>query len=265
MASRKEQKERARQQRLAAERAAAEQAARTRRMWIAGGAVAVVAVAAIIAVVVATSGGGGGGGGGSHPELSAQNLGPVSALGHLAKPGSPGARGAEGVPVPAAPALAPAGSPGPGQSVDGISCQTGEQTLFHVHTHLTVFVDGKPRQVPQGVGIAPPRQVQQSGAGRFVASGACFSWLHTHASDGIVHIESPVKRSFTLGNFFDVWGQPLGPDQVGPVNGPVTAFYNGRHYIGNPQNIPLGNDVQIQLDVGRPLVAPEKINFPSGL
>ena len=29
-------------------------------------------------------------------------------------------------------------------------------------------------------------------------------WLHTHAADGIVHIESPVDRTYTLGNFFDV-------------------------------------------------------------
>ena len=99
----------------------------------------------------------------------------------------------------------------------------------------------------------------------FVGSGACFSWLHTHAPDGIIHIESPVKRQYTLGNFFDVWGQPLGPSQVGPAHGPVTAFYNGQHYLGNPNDIPIGKHVQIQLDVGRPLVAPERISFPNGL
>jgi hypothetical protein len=64
---------------------------------------------------------------------------------------------------------------------------------------------------------------------------------------------------------FDVWGQPLGPSQVGPAHGPVTAFYNGQHYTGNPNDIPIGKRVQIQLDVGRPLVAPEQIGFPSGL
>jgi hypothetical protein len=31
-----------------------------------------------------------------------------------------------------------------------------------------------------------------------VAGGSCFMWLHTHAADGIVHIESPVTRTFTL-------------------------------------------------------------------
>jgi hypothetical protein len=128
-----------------------------------------------------------------------------------------------------------------------------------------VFVDGKPRQIPYGVGIAPPRQVQKTAVGPFVANGACFTWLHTHAADGIIHIESPIKRQYTLGNFFDVWGQPLGPSQVGPAHGQVTAFYNGQHYVGNLNDIPIGKHVQIQLDVGRPLVAPEQISFPNGL
>jgi hypothetical protein len=130
---------------------------------------------------------------------------------------------------------------------------------------MTVFVDGKPRQIPYGIGIAPPRQVQRTRNGPFVVSGACFSWLHTHAPDGIIHIESPVRRQYTLGDFFDVWGQPLSPDRVGPARGPVTAFYNGQAYVGNPRNIPIGDHTQIQIEVGKPLVAPEHISFPGGL
>ena len=41
-----------------------------------------------------------------------------------------------------------------------------------------------------------------------------------------------------LGEFFDEWGQPLGPDQVGPAKGHVTALYNGKVYRGNPRDIP---------------------------
>jgi hypothetical protein len=128
-----------------------------------------------------------------------------------------------------------------------------------------VFVDGQLRQIPYGIGIAPPRQVQRTAAGPFVGSGACFSWLHTHAADGIIHIESPVKRSYTLRELLRPLGPAAGADQVGPAHGPITAFYNGQHYIGNPNDIPIGKHVQIQLDVGRPLVAPERIGFPNGL
>ncbi len=151
-----------------------------------------------------------------------------------------------------------------GKNVDGISCQTSEQTVFHIHAHLTVFVNGSARQVPAAIGI-PGAVAQNTAQGPFIGSGTCFYWLHTHAADGIIHIESPVHRTYTLGDFFDEWGQPLGPGQVGPARGPVTAIYNGQHYQGNPRNIPLNAHAQIQLEVGKPLVAPQKITFPGGL
>jgi hypothetical protein len=192
-------------------------------------------------------------------------LGSLAALGPLAPAGNPGPLGPEGVPVPAVPQLAAAGSLRPGQSVDGVSCKPLEQLAFHIHAHLTIFFDGVGQEIPAGVGIAPPIQIQQSPDGPFAASGACFSWLHTHAADGIIHIESPVQRVYTLGDFFDIWHVKLGPRRVGAGYGPVTAFFNGRPFMGNPRLIPLLAHAQIQLDVGRPLVAPESIRFPNGL
>jgi hypothetical protein len=90
-------------------------------------------------------------------------------------------------------------------------------------------------------------------------------WLHTHSADGIIHTESPVRRTYTLGDFFDIWGQQLARNQVGPAHGPVTALFNGRVFTGNPRQIPLLAHAQIQLEVGRPLLAPEHITFPPGL
>jgi hypothetical protein len=90
---------------------------------------------------------------------------------------------------------------------------------------------------------------------------APFYWLHTHAADGIVHIESPVQRTYTLGQFFNEWGQPLGPDAVGPVHGHVTVLVNGKVLTGNPQDVPLTSHAEIQLEVGTPLVAPESISW----
>jgi hypothetical protein len=148
--------------------------------------------------------------------------------------------------------------------VDGIGCDTSEQTLFHIHAHLTLFVNGSPRQVPAGIGI-PGATGQNSPQGTFISNGKCFYWLHTHAADGIVHIESPVHRTYTLGNFFDEWGQPLGPNQAGPAKGHVTVIYNGKAYQGNPRNVPLNAHAQIQLEVGTPLVGPESITFANGL
>lgn len=203
--------------------------------------------------------------GGSSSHKSHLKLASLATLSHLVSPPPSGSLGPEGVPIPPAPSLATTSADATGQIVNGISCDTNEQVVFHVHTHLTIFVDGAARQIPDGIGIIPPRNVQQTPQGPFVTSGSCFYWLHTHAEDGIIHIESPVQRNYTLGDFFSIWGQPLGSNQVGPSNGKVTAFFNGKVYLGNPHNIPIGNHVQIQLDVGRPLVGPESIHFPSGL
>jgi hypothetical protein len=179
----------------------------------------------------------------------------IRKLGHVDPAPPLGAAGPEVPPIESGPDLAPAGSPSPGQTVDGISCQTHEQIAFHVHTRLTIFVNGKSRTVPYGIGIADPQLLPGIGV-PFVGGGSCFSWLHTHAADGIVHIESPVKRVYTLGNFFDIWGQPLSKTQVGPAKGNVTALYDGKVWLGSPRDIPLGSHTQIQLEVGRPLVRP---------
>jgi hypothetical protein len=219
-------------------------------------------LAPLLAAVVAACGGS------SHTDslaaLPAGDLAPLTSLEKLSPSGPAGPSGPEGVPVPNAPELAGGDPAQAGAPVDGIRCQASEQVLFHIHAHLTVFVNGAPRGIPFGIGIPDP-QAAPTPAGAFVGSGTCFYWLHTHAADGIIHIESPVERTYTLGNFFDVWGQMLGPTQVGPALGRVTAFYDGRWFRANPREIPLTRHAQIQLDVGQPLPAPAKISFPSGL
>ena len=213
---------------------------RRRRLWIAGAVSAVVVAAAAVGITVAVVNNGNGGG-------------PAA-----------GALGPEGVPVPAARSLAGISASTTGQPIDGISCQTSEQTLFHIHAHLAIFVNGKPLQIPAAIGI-PGAQTQNTARGPFIGSGTCFYWLHTHAADGIIHIESPVTRTYALGNFFDEWGQQLSPGRVGPAAGHVTAFYNAKPYLGNPRNIPLTAHAQIQLEVGTPIVSPQRITFPAGL
>jgi hypothetical protein len=167
---------------------------------------------------------------------------------------------------PSGPALASVASfddNSPGAPVDGIQCQTNEQLVYHIHSHLAIYVDGSPRSVPMGVGIAPPRQTESGATGQFVVAGSCFYWLHAHTSDGIIHIESPSQKTYTLGNYFDIWHQPLSPTQVGPAQGPVTAYVNGKVFSGNPRDITLGNHTLIQLDVGKN-VAPQPYTFPFG-
>ena len=236
------------------------QARKRRRRWLATGGVAVAVIAAAVGgTLAATSGSSAGSSGGSSVKLAA-----LSTLGSLRPAPAPGANGAEGVPVPAGAPLAGTAAIATGQAVDGIACNTSEQLVYHIHAHLTIFVNGAPRQVPAGIGI-PGAVATQTPAGSFIESGSCIYWLHTHAPDGIIHVESPAQRTYTLGEFFDEWGQPLSATQVGPVKGHVTALYNGQVYTGNPRDIPLNAHAQIQLEVGTALVGPEKITFPNGL
>lgn len=186
-----------------------------------------------------------------------------------------------GSPLPAAsPGASPAASPSAssaggtvlapispsvtGQAIDGIQCLGGEQLLFHIHAHLAVYVDGSARTVPEGIGIMPPRQETQSGGQPFVTGGSCYYWLHAHTPDGIIHIESPVQRTFTLGNYFDIWGIPLDSTHVGPASGTVVAYVNGQVFSGDIRSIPLEAHSLIQLDVNGN-VPPAPFTFPAGL
>jgi hypothetical protein len=243
---------RADSQQRAAEKRAAE--LRKKRMRVAtrvGGLVLVVVVIAVI-VVVATSGSNA-----PNPKTVNPNVPTVAIPASMTLVAPPKTTvGPEGIPIPNGPRLATLVNAASGQTVDGIQCQTSEKTVTHVHTHLTVFVNGQARVIPYGIGI-PGAQAQAAQGGPYVATGSCFYWLHAHANDGIIHIESPsTSDSFTLGQYFDIWGQPLSTTQVGPAKGTVTAFFNGKLYKGDPRNLPLGDHYQIQLDVGTPIVAP---------
>jgi hypothetical protein len=166
--------------------------------------------------------------------------------------------------MPKGVALASTATKALGKAVDGIQCQTNEQTVYHVHSHLSVFVNGKQRVIPYGIGI-PGDVPQQTAQGVFISTGTCFYWLHTHANDGIIHIESPsANLTFNLGEFFDIWGQPLKTNQIATAKGHITAYLNGKLFIGNLRDIPLGYHNVIQLDVGK-VVPPQPIKFPSGL
>jgi hypothetical protein len=258
MSTRRQQKEEARARRLELEAALRERDRRKRqRTVLAAAATFLLALGGGVAAIGTAHTG-------QSPALPASELAPLSSIGNLKPPSAFASVGPENVPILDAAQLAGTMSRSTGVAVDGIRCQGAEQVLFHIHAHLTVFVDGTARTVPYGIGI-PGAQASSTPLGRYVAAGSCFYWLHTHAADGIIHIESPVQRTYTLGNFFDVWGQKLSPSQVGPISGPVTALYNDQVFRGNPRDIPLTKHAQIQLDVGRPLVAPAVIRFPAGL
>ena len=131
--------------------------------------------------------------------------------------------------------------------VDSISYDSGEHSDFHIHAHVTIYFEGQKVPVPPGnVGIAP--------------DGSCFYWLHTHSNDGVIHIEAPSGRSFTLGNFLDIWGKrfaQLGyPSELDQSDGWQT-YVNGKLFTGNFHTIPLQSHTLITLAYNSPGVTPD--------
>ena len=164
-----------------------------------------------------------------------------------------------------APLLATASSSATGAPVDGLTCRTekNEVVKYHVHVHLTFFVNGAQRALPAGIGITKPYLTEHISSGTFLDVGIydCLYWLHTHVADGIIHVEAPSKQTFTLGQFFDVWRQPLSSSRVGPAHGKVTVYSNGHLVTGNPRDVVLPPGGDLQIDVGTPVVAFQPFTF----
>jgi hypothetical protein len=130
--------------------------------------------------------------------------------------------------------------------IDGIPCDQSLQVSVHFHVHLDILARGHPTTVPAGIGIP--------------AGGACFYWIHTHDSSGVIHIEAPVSevsRTFTLGNFLDIW--------TNASLAPNAAIVDGLNYVGDPRDIVLKPHELITLESGPPYISQPAFHFPQGL
>jgi hypothetical protein len=151
-----------------------------------------------------------------------------------------------------------------GQTIDGVSSNQMEQLAYHIHAHLTIYINGKQMTVPYGIGIEQPWSTEADGDSEFVNSGAAFYYLHTHDTTGVIHIESPTTAQYNLGQFFAEWNQPLSTTQIGKYTGSVIVYVNGAKYSGDPSSIKLTSHEVIQLDLGKN-VGFQPYTFASGL
>jgi hypothetical protein len=135
-----------------------------------------------------------------------------------------------------------------GEPIAGIACDAMEGQRIHIHQHLVLLDHGKPVPIPANVGQVPARN--------------CLYWIHTHTPDGIIHIESPQSRTFTLADFFAIWGQPIGRRQVGSMHARkrrnLRVWVNGKAYYGDPGTVPLVAHADIVIEVGPPFQTPPK-------
>jgi hypothetical protein len=127
--------------------------------------------------------------------------------------------------------------------------------------HLELFADDRGVQVPAGIGISRARR-----RGVFAVGGHCRYQLSTWDPTGVIQVTRTGSRPMPdLGEFFDLWGEPLSRNRLASFSGPVTAFLDGRRWGGDPRRIPLRRHAQIELEVG-PLIPPHLVYlFPRPL
>ena len=140
----------------------------------------------------------------------------------------------------------------------GLPMLGAEGQVLHIHSHLDVFVDGKAVTVPAEIGIDVPKQQ--------------ISPLHTHDTSGVVHIESPVKADFTLGQFMTEWNVPISKDAIGTLKvgdgKELHVYVNGKEQTGDPAKIKLGAHDEIAVVYGAPadkVQVPSTYSWPEGL
>ena len=156
----------------------------------------------------------------------------------------------------------------PSPTVNSIKCDRLEQTQVHYHSAIQIMYQGELHPIPTNVGRP--------------ASG-CLYWLHMHDGQaGVIHVESPANQTFTLGDFFDVWGKSTGTAE--PLDSTHVATFTLKkdeqlvilidlqdskgptRYTGNPRSIVLKSKEVITLEITPPVVdPPPSFTFPSGI
>ena len=69
-------------------------------------------------------------------------------------------------------------------------CVTSELPGYHSHPNITIIIGGVIHPIPANLGI----------------QASCLKPIHTHDTTGTIHIEPDENRTFTLNDFFLVWG-----------------------------------------------------------
>jgi hypothetical protein len=131
----------------------------------------------------------------------------------------------------------------------GLDPLTQEGQIVHIHQHLDLFARGRRVTVPANIGI--------DASGRYLAA------LHTHDNTGILHVESPTASSYTLGQFFAVWGVRLDARCIGGLCARgadrLRAWVNGKPVAADPTRIILDQHQEIVLAYGTAAQVPNPV------
>lgn len=147
-----------------------------------------------------------------------------------------------------------------------------ENLTLHYHAHLDIVRDGRAVPVPAGLGSSVTDAAGNI-PGSHTPGQPGIAALHTHDTSGVLHVESPTKAQFTLGQLFTEWDVRLGPGQVGSYRNQagtrVQVYVNGRPFTAELTRLVLQAHqeiaVLISTTAATPAPAPSSYAFPAGL
>ena len=148
-----------------------------------------------------------------------------------------------------------------GRPVAGLACTAPRRGRYGVH--LEVFLRRLDVVIPAGIGVAGRHRRD----GAYVTGGRCHYPARTLEPTGLIEIDE--GRELNLGQFFDMWGQPLSRTRLlrrrASMGRPVEAFVDGRRWRGDPRAIPLRRHAAIVLEAGGYFPPSRHYVFPDGL
>jgi hypothetical protein len=135
---------------------------------------------------------------------------------------------------------------GHGQPVAGVECASTatDPDVHRSHAHLSIILNGQALTVPASIGLVAPQTPTE-----------CRYWTQTRSLSGVVHVHASAAGTYTLGQLFQIWGQPLSSTDVAGLTGmPVRVFVvdNGvvTENTGDWSAIELTNHRLITIQVG---------------
>jgi hypothetical protein len=134
-----------------------------------------------------------------------------------------------------------------GTPVGGFNCVVNPPQALSFHAHLTILVNNEPQAVPRYLGASPQPPTH------------CFYAIHTHDASGKIHVTPAASGSFTLGQLFQIWGQPLTNTNVAGVTGlPVEIFVTDNGVVSRIEetdwsSIELRSHREITIGLGTPV------------
>lgn len=132
-------------------------------------------------------------------------------------------------------------------AIDGVQCQDSTTFTNKDHVYLQILYQETPVPVSANIGVR----------------NSCSYWLNTEDNSGVVYVETPPQNTgttFTLGQFFSVWGQQLSSNRVATIKAgggqQLRTWVNGKRYYGDPSGIRLRSHDVIVIQVGPPYQVP---------